>query len=354
MRELTLDRLPKEVLAKLDLETVFNASRCVLAAERLLVFSKLGEEELSAGDISRRTGIVPEHCQSFLDFLAFLGLLEKRGSLYRNSSLTKQCFLRARSVEWSQFWAEECAKDFEALTVVENVLTSGRDWRELLGLSRESDYDLVVKDPLWAKNFTYALYDVYSQQAKLLPEHLDLSIYRSLLDVGGGSGVWSFALARAYPQLKVRILDFEFVCDAANEIILREGLTHRITTVVGDMNKAIPSGSDVIMFWNIGHIDTRVMKMAFESLPEGGMVVRDCTPPSRSKAPSPNAFLRRYLSIRPKGQTKRSAMDSLRTAGFRSVKYRRISPSFSLITGLKGRARRQRSIQRSGRADVDP
>lgn len=340
MRELTLDRLPKEVLAKLDLETVFKASRSVLAAEKLMVFRTLDEEELSASDICRSTGIVREHCEPFLDFLVFLGLLHKRGSLYCNSSLARQHFIQARSVDWSQFWSEECARDFEALTVLEDVITSGRDWRELLGKSREPDYVLAMKDPQWARNFTYALYDAYRQHAKILPEYLDLSSYRALLDVGGGSGVWSFALARAYPKLKVRILDVEYVCDAASEIIRSEGLSHRIKTVAGDMDRAIPDGSDVIMFWNIGHIDTHVVKMAFESLPEGGMVVRDCTPPSRSRAPSPHAFLRRYLSVRPEGQTKHSAMDSLRMAGFKSVRYRRISSSFSLITGHKGRARK--------------
>jgi hypothetical protein len=45
------------------------------------------------------------------------------------------------------------------------------------------------------------------------------------------------------------------------------------------------------------------------------------------------------VSVRPKGQTKQSAMDSLKAAGFGSVRYRRISRDLSLITGHKGRPR---------------
>ena len=48
-----MNELPRKVLARLDLETVFKASRCVLAAERLLVFRKLHENNfprlISAG-----------------------------------------------------------------------------------------------------------------------------------------------------------------------------------------------------------------------------------------------------------------------------------------------------------------
>ena len=155
----------------------------------------------------------------------------------------------------------------------------------------------------------------------------------------------SIALARAHPQLRACILDFKFVCQAAKRIIRRERMSHRIKTLAGDMNRTIPSGFDVIMFWDIGHIDTRVMKTAYERLPDGGMVVRSCLPPSRSKAPSPSAFIHAYLSVRPKGQTKPSISCSLQEAGFASVKYRRIGRNIGLITGLKGRARKQKSLR---------
>jgi len=81
-RELTLDKLPRRALARLDLETVFKASRCVLAAEKLLVFRKLHWRELSAADISKRTGIKHKYCGPFLEFLVFWGLLKKKGRLY--------------------------------------------------------------------------------------------------------------------------------------------------------------------------------------------------------------------------------------------------------------------------------
>jgi len=340
MRELTLDKMPKKVLARLDLETVFQASRCVIAAERFQVFRKLEGRELSAGEVSRRTGIHRKHCQPFLNFLVFLGLLKKRGNRYRNSALASRHFIKARPLVWTRLWSEYCADDFEGLAVMDKVLSTGKTWRKILGKERMSDYERVQKDPQWAKDFTYLLYDVNKSTAEILAKSLDLSGYKSLLDVGGGSGVISFALVRANPQLKACILEYKFVCDAAEEIIRKLRLSRRVKTMVGDMDKAIPAGFDVIMFWNIGYIDTRVMKMAYESLPDGGMVVRNCSPPPREKAPSPTAFVREYLTVMPKGQSTSNILSSLKEAGFKSVKYRRISRDLGLITGRKGRAQK--------------
>jgi cyclopropane fatty-acyl-phospholipid synthase-like methyltransferase len=335
MRELTLDKLPGNVLKKLDLETVFTASRVVIAAEKLLIFRKLHGKELSAAAIGRRVGIHRKHCESFLDFLVFLGLLRKRDNLYRNSSLANKHFVQGRSSDWTRFWSEYCIKDYEALAVMEDVISSGRDWRKILGKERKTDYEILQEDPRWASEFTLALWDANKADADVLAQNLDLSKYQSLLDVGGGSGVMTVALARAHPHLRGCILDFKFVCQAAERIIQRECMSHRITTLVGDMNQAIPQGFDVIMFWEIGHIDTRVMKMAYRSISDGGMVVRNCTPPSRSRVKSPTRFIREYLSVMPKGQTKSGIMRSLEEAGFRSVKYRRISHDLGLITGCK-------------------
>jgi predicted O-methyltransferase YrrM len=338
MRELTLNKLPKKVLAKLDLETAFKASRCVLAAERLQMFRKLHDKELSAADISRRTGIKHKHCESFLDFLAFLGLLKKKNGFYRNTPLANKHFIEARSIDWTRLWSGECIKDYEALTVLEDVITSGKKWQQVLGKERKTDYELALKDRRWARDFTYALYDLYKPTAELLAKNLDLSNYHSLLDIGGGSGVVSFALARKYPRLKACVLDFKYVCHAADEIIRKERLSHRVKTLAGDMNKSIPRGYDVIMFWNIGYVDNRVIQMAYDRLPDGGLIVKDYIPPPKSKAPSPNRFIKEYLSVRPKQQTRLEIINSFKKASFKSVRSRRIGPDIGLVTGIKGRA----------------
>jgi hypothetical protein len=335
MRDLTLDKLPKRVLGNLDMETVFMASRCVIAAEQLMLFRILFKKELSAKVISKRTGILENYCEPYLDYLVYLGLLKKRNNLYSNTALANKHFIQERSREWSQFWSSECVKDFEAFSVLEDAIRGGKDWRKIIGKERKPDYILAKEDPMWAAGFTQALYDANKPDAKILANNIDLSKYRSLLDVGGGSGVMSMALARKYPKLKACVMDFEYVCAEANKIIRKERMSRQVKTIAGNMNKKIPSGFDVIMFWEIGQIDTRVMKMAYEKLPRGGMIVRSCRVATISKKLSPTRFLFSYLSVRPKGQKKKEKMQSLREAGFKSLKYRSIGHGLGLITGYK-------------------
>ena len=57
LTELTLDKLPQKVLARIDLQTAFMISRCVVAAERLQVFRKLHGRKLSAAAIGRMIGV---------------------------------------------------------------------------------------------------------------------------------------------------------------------------------------------------------------------------------------------------------------------------------------------------------
>jgi cyclopropane fatty-acyl-phospholipid synthase-like methyltransferase len=231
-------------------------------------------------------------------------------------------------------WSAECAKDFEAMAVLEDAMLSGKGWRQITGIDRKPDYQLAREDAEWAEAFTFALYDAHLADAEALASSLDLSAYRSLLDVGGGSGVMSLALARSHPHLKASILDFEFVCGATNKIIRKERMSRRVKTIVGDMNEAIPSGFDIIMFWDIGRIDTRVIRMAYDSLPLGGMLVRSCRP-SPKPGLSPGRFLREYLSVRPENQSKIDKIKSLKAAGFSSVKHRSIGQGLGMITALK-------------------
>ena len=81
MQKFTLDKLPKKVLAKIDVQTAFMASRCVIAAEQLKLFRKLEGKELTAATIGRLTGIKGWRQKAFLAALMSLGLLKKRGEV---------------------------------------------------------------------------------------------------------------------------------------------------------------------------------------------------------------------------------------------------------------------------------
>ena len=66
MTGFTLDTLPKDVLSRIDLQTAFMISRCVVAAERLKVFRKPKGKKLTATSIGRMIGVRGWRAEAFL------------------------------------------------------------------------------------------------------------------------------------------------------------------------------------------------------------------------------------------------------------------------------------------------
>jgi len=342
MTELTLDKLPRRVLAKIDLQTAFMASRCVLAAERLQLFRKLHDKELTAARIGRLTGLHEKRREAFLAVLIALGLLARKGNRYRNTALADRFYVKERSIYWTRAYSDGCVQEYEAFSALEDMLTTSRDYEEILGIKRVGYVDRMQREPQFANDFTHMLYYDHQRKARALARTLDLGGYRRLLDLGGGSGVMSIALARKYPQLHACVLDIEPVCRVARKIIRREGLARRITVCSCDYTKEVPSGFDVIMACDSGGDSPDVLERCYESLPDGGLLVlvdkfqsEDLTTP----------FFRLLWQLRSSRfwlVTKQQALYRVRQAGFVGVKVRGLLADVVMITGHKPH-RRQRA-----------
>lgn len=335
MTGLTLDRLPRKVLEKIDLQTAFMISRCVVAAERLQVFRKLHNKSLSAAAIGRKIGIRGWRVEAFLAALVSVGLLKKKGDLYSNTALTNKHYVRDRSVFWTRLFSKECLREYEAFSVLEEMLTTGESYTSILGIDRPDYVKEMERNPQWAHDFTHMLYYDHLPHAKALADNLDLSDYHSLLDLGGGSGVMSMALVRKYKHLKATVLDIEAVIAVTRKIIRKEKLTKRIDTLVGDHDKHVPDGYDVMMFCDAGGSSKTAVTLAYDSLPSGGMlvVVEDLSSENYT-AP----LYRLMWQLRSNTfwlKSRRQMTTMLKEIGFKAIKSRLIYGDAWMITGRK-------------------
>ena len=90
----TLDKFPREVLAGIDIQRAFIASRLIVAAERLQVFRTIHGKRMNAASIGRALNIHKFYRDAFLNSLVALGLLHKADATYWNTRLAEKYFIR--------------------------------------------------------------------------------------------------------------------------------------------------------------------------------------------------------------------------------------------------------------------
>lgn len=101
---------------------------------------------------------------------------------------------------------------------------------------------------------------------------------RSLLDIGGGSGSYSIALAASHQNLRCTVAELPQVCPITQQYIDSFGLTDRVRTLPLNMFKdRWPREQDAILFSDILHDWERsrclwLLKNSYEHLPSGGQI----------------------------------------------------------------------------------
>ncbi|QDU39297.1 Demethylspheroidene O-methyltransferase [Maioricimonas rarisocia] len=104
-----------------------------------------------------------------------------------------------------------------------------------------------------ARHFTLALAGRAKNVAPVLATVLDLKGVRTLLDVGGGTGIYSLALLKANPHLKAIVMDRPEVLKVAEEFAADYDVGDRFELLPGDMFADELPRADAILLSNILH-----------------------------------------------------------------------------------------------------
>ncbi len=156
--------------------------------------------------------------------------------------------------------------------------------------------------------------------------------HRRLLDVGGGHGAFTSAVAAQVPDLDLAMFDLPAVAAQAREHLGQAGLGERIEVYGGDFFKdSLPGGADVITLVRIVHDHDddavrRLLRAVYAALPPGGrLLLAEPMAETRRAEPAGDAYFGVYLlamgSGRPRSRQVLEAM--LVEAGFARVRERR-------------------------------
>jgi cyclopropane fatty-acyl-phospholipid synthase-like methyltransferase len=116
-------------------------------------------------------------------------------------------------------------------------------------------------------------------QAKAVVTSLPLAGVNRVLDVGGGSGAYAMAFARAKPGLRATVLDLPQVAPLTRDYVRKAGLSRLVDVRVGDYDKdTFPGGYDLVFLSAIIHSCSpaevrKLFQKCARALNPGGLIV---------------------------------------------------------------------------------
>lgn len=248
-----------------EMARAFMPARVLLTALELDVFTAVGEG-VSAAAVSTKIGAEPRATEMLLNALASLKLLEKHDGTFTNVPAS------------ARFFAEG-SKD-NARPGLLHTANLWHRWSSLTDAVRKGGAIArrIDKDA-WVNSFIAAMDRNAKERSGMIVMSIASPGIKRVLDLGGGSGAYSIALARAVPGLKADILDTPEVVPLARAYIDKAGLAGWISVREGNMlTDALGEGYDLVLVLAICHMfspdeNRMLFERAFHALAAGGQVV---------------------------------------------------------------------------------
>jgi SAM-dependent methyltransferase len=224
--------------------TGFMAAKHLLVANELGLFELLGSDECSLEELARRTNMPQRTLRIIADAMVALQFLTKQNGLYRNSPVTS-AFLSGRGPAdlrpLLSFWNQISYPKWHKL---EESVRAGRGMAGRFEFANRQEEEVFSKG---VEAFT-------AGQAQALAAAYDFSPYRSVLDLGGGTGSFLLPVLDRYAHVNGTVFEIPPVAAVARRVLAGNPLGERIQVVEGDfLTTPIPHGYDAIIVANVMH-----------------------------------------------------------------------------------------------------
>jgi predicted O-methyltransferase YrrM len=160
-----------------------------------------------------------------------------------------------------------------------NTPMGGKPEEEGVGFIFREDLHSAMEHEATARHFTLALAGRAKNVAPLLAQRVPLEGARLLLDVGGGTGIYSIACLQKNPRLRAIVWDRPEVLKIAAEMAAEYDVSDRLELCAGDMfADPVPAGADVMLLsnvlhdWDVSECQALLARCA-AALPSGGRLL---------------------------------------------------------------------------------
>jgi SAM-dependent methyltransferase len=256
---------PKPIM---DLATAFQRSRPLLTAFELGLFTALNSEARTSEETAAILDTEPRATDRLMNALVALGLLVKQNGRFSNTPMAEAYLVKGRP------------EYMGGLSHTNHLWDTWSRMTEVVRAGHPVDLaDINERGDDWLRPFIAAMHFRARQTAGEVVGMLDLDHVTRVLDVGGGSGAYAMAFARARRGISAVVFDLPNVLPLTRMYIAQEGLAAEVGTVSGDyLTAPLGDGFDLVFLSAVIHSnaadDNRFLfKKAVEALNPGGQVV---------------------------------------------------------------------------------
>jgi hypothetical protein len=320
----------------------FWASKTLLSAVEMEVFTELAKHPEDLKTLSGRIGLHPRSAHDFLDALVALVLLERHNGIYSNTPST-DLFLDKHKPSYIGGILEMANKrlygHWGRLTI---ALRTGERQSEEPG--EENVFAALYADPARLKGFLRAMTGVSHGANLAIASQFPWAKYKTAADCGTAQGDLIAQVALKNPHLTCTGFDLPEVAPIFEEYVEVNGLSARVRFQPGNFFKDPLPCVDVIMMGHILHdwsLDEKkaLIRKVHEALPPGGAFIAydAIIDDDRSK----NAFgLMASLNMlieTPGGfdYTGADCIGWMKEAGFRETRVEHLVGPDSMVIGIK-------------------
>ena len=321
----------------------FWASKTLLSAVEMEVFTELAKHPKDLDTLSGRLGLHPRSAHDFFDSLVALGFLEREDGVYSNTP-TSDLYLDKHKPSYIGGILEMANRRlYPHWSRLTTALRTGQPQGEA-GPDATDTFAALYADPERLKGFLRAMTGVSRGANLAIASRFPWAKYRTVADAGPAQGDLLVQVALHNQHLIGIGFDLPEVGPVFEEYVAEHGLSERLLFQGGSFFTDPLPQADVIMMGHILHdwnLDEKriLIRKAYEALPEGGaFLAYDAVIDDNRSRNSFGLLMSLNMLIETKGgfdYTGADCMAWMKDAGFRETRVEHLVGPDSMVIGIK-------------------
>ncbi len=317
----------------------FVTTKAIHVAAKLNIADLLAEYgPMDSSELERRTGAHGESIFRLLRALASNGIFKEIENGKFTLTPLAEC-LQEDSPNSTKAMALSAGSLFyktynEFLFCVQH---GGGGWVKALGAP---PFEYLQKHPEEGKIFDRMMTDIHGGETQPMVQNYDFSVFKTVVDVGGGNGEVISAVLNKNPDTKGILFDLPEVIQRSRANISASKLSDRCQLIAGNFFESVPNGGDAYILRHIIHDwsdedAVSILTNCRNAMNPGGkvLVVEAVIPPGND--PHPFKWLDlTMLMINGKERTEEQFEDVFSPAGLKLNRIIPVTPAICIVEGI--------------------